>query len=175
MLRDARCALRICIILGCCLASAISAVARTVDPCVATGPSAADTLAYLNGALADTQWSYDKSTGMLSHFEGSLDPDSDLMQAPILAVDCRAEAREVNASSGVSLYCLNQKDCWVSKTPDNHSYAAPKVDNKVYAFMPTDPDRADRYARALSHLVFLLQQDYRQRHAANPNDPFAKP
>jgi hypothetical protein len=37
-----------------------------------------------------------------------------------------------------------------------------------------DDDHGQRLSRALSHLIALLQQEYKQSHS-DPNDPFAKP
>jgi hypothetical protein len=99
--------------------------------------------------------------------------------APALALDCHTAAWESGDHSYLRVSCLGNEECFVyssellgSDQPhQKHEHGEAAITQQL----KTNTEKADLYARALSHLVLLLQQDYRQRHAANPNDPFAKP
>lgn len=182
-----RCALRPCTILSICFVCAVSAAAspvRTVDPCVAVGPTLPQTLLYLHGSDGKgsqfsygEQFSYDPIQGTLTlssthRLLGS--PSYQHQTAAVLSLDCHTSSYETpdDSESGFSMSCLDKVECFVGG--DDQGVRKYRY-TRGMIYMPTNPDQADLYARALSHLIVLVQEDFKQRHSTNPNDPFAKP
>lgn len=184
VLARARCILSVAILsaLGTTVTGIASAESRPVKPCVVNGPAVNDTLAYLNNG-GGPQLSYEASTGKL--IMSSEGPESSgrnvgkygkgTYSAPILALNCETSAQELGDTSWFYLDCLEGQECfshdWMY-TDDNSTGHDQMF--RISQHLQSNPDQADRYGRALSHLVYLLQQQYKQSHS-NPNDPFAKP
>jgi hypothetical protein len=77
----------------------------------------------------------------------------------------------------VHVGCVAKRNCYtmVGRLPGwNPSFD--RNDN-LYFWMTPDGDKADRVARALRHLVELLQAEWKNSHTSpvDPSDPFAKP
>jgi hypothetical protein len=165
--------------------SAAALPVRTVDPCVVAGPTLPQTLLYLNGSDGKgsqfsnpSQFSYDATQGTLTlstTFTSGSAYKVWTEAAHVLALDCHTYAQELADESNSQFLapCLNRVSCSTTTWMDGTEL--PTSHYGVGTLMPTNPDQADLYARALSHLIVLAQQDYRRRHTASPNDPFAKP
>jgi hypothetical protein len=95
---------------------------------------------------------------------------------PVYSLDCKAEGHgyeryHVIANCVPLVVCakqiLNFDDGTGKEVPSSFLYQL----NFDFAL---DGEHGERLARALSHLLALLQQQYKQSHS-DPNDPFAKP
>jgi hypothetical protein len=166
--------------------------------CPLEGPSIADTLKYINDALtADGDIKGDPNGFLIEH--RSLDAQGDKLVFiehvstlkggevsgpswwtheiyPVYSLDCKAEGHgyeryHVIANCVPLVVCakqiLNFDDGTSKEVPSSFLYQL----NFDFAI---DGDHGERLARALSHLLALLQQQYKQSRA-DPNDPFSKP
>ena len=191
-LHNTDCALRNCIIIGVCLLSAMSGAAspvRTVDPCVIDGPNMAQTLAYINAIHRDKDpleygpLEYNASLGTLTRsWQTTMDNGNHSRifhksRAAVLALNCHTEATDESAT----LSCLDgslcfwiTSDLWLDGVDQGIGTYNRYEEHGFSIWVGFDPEKADLMARAFSHLVVLIQQDYKVRHS-HLNDPFAKP
>jgi hypothetical protein len=155
----------------------------------AGAPNAEETLRYINAAnpslytlpsgvgATPLTISSDR-TQLLMHCSDEKVGSSDL-QVDIRELDPTLVRVEHNNASNdvIQIGCTQKKTC------STHRYHTPgwepgveRYDN-FYFWMTPDGDKADRVARALRHLVELLQAEYKSSHTSpvDPNDPFAKP
>jgi hypothetical protein len=159
--------------------------------CPLEGPSIADTLKYLNDVLAvvkitttnTTMSKYSLSISgeelILSSYLQSANSANVQLRLFVNQLDCHPGTTFPYASDGggflVSLTCAGLSSCEREyMTLDDRSWASSGSRIDLMIPSPGDRDHADRMTRALSHLVALLQQQYKQSHS-DPNDPFARP
>ena len=161
------------LLLTTCGVRAIASAHRVVDPCVSDGPGLAQTLQYINGADHKGPQLFYEGGSLIQLDESTA--ASLTSTAPVLALDCHTYAWDYGDKSEFVMSCLNGDTCFAVEFEgwDGYKKREPYV-AEVSQHLPTNPERADLYARALSHLIVLLQQDYKLRHS-HPNDPFAKP
>jgi hypothetical protein len=158
---------------------------------VNVAPNAAETLQYLNGAKPRL-YTYGGSqestplalsgdrTRLILHskdpeigqtLDGQVDiRELDAMSVSVVHNDARSDVVQIACSKKRLCYTL------VGHTPGMDPSFEPSSDS-FYFWMTPDGDKADRMARALGHLVELLQAEYKSSHTSpvDPNDPFAKP
>jgi hypothetical protein len=162
--------------------------------CPLEGPSITDTLKYINAALAASEGLefgnnhhenaslefrqdelinrfdsvlYAQRTGeriLTTHFEDSF---------PVYLLDCKV-AVNPNNPNVIAVSCATTINCGTGRNYTDDGAANGGPNNYFNVWYRGDIDHGERLARALSHLVALLKQQYKQSHS-DPNDPFAKP
>ncbi|WP_263352728.1 hypothetical protein [Acidicapsa acidisoli] len=166
-------------------------------PCPLDGPSIADTLRYINDALGSQSFT-DNGSGdqtdngysltisgsqvtlsYLTTYGKSWKYRSD-QSAPTQVsfasynVDCHAVG-ERGINYVVNVPCTVAGDCVTANVQrDDGSWTTALTFHGFGMKFAVDEDKGQRLARAFSHLLALLQQQYKQSHS-DPNDPFAKP
>jgi len=159
--------------------------------CQLEGPSIADTLKYINDELGTaTHTDAGATTNQFSLavsgdnliftlFYQILGHDGALQQRrmPLNQANCHpSEPTTWDNGFKVLLKCDTSARCvQCYAQPDGTDWERISLSlDGLELFTPGDKDHADRMGRALSHLIALLQQQYKQSHS-DPNDPFAKP
>jgi hypothetical protein len=179
---------------GCipCVPSAFAQVQPAVDiPCVVDGPSINDTLIYLNQYASGSHFSYNLANNLLlitttedwfyRAWGDPPHPHEDLvtwkLQVQLNRVGCVGNAQNRSPPlvtpprSVVSLYCSQGANCVTCTSNDDEG----KCSGLFIYLNPQDLELAGRIGRATSHLIYLLQQQYKTTHPNEPKDPFAAP
>ena len=153
-------------------------------------PNAEETLRYVNAAkpsmytssrgaggdLTPLMVSSDRTQFLLHHDDGgsTLDGQVDIRELDPTAVSV---VHYDAFNDIVRVGCSQKKICYteIGRIPG----MTPSFDrsDNFNVWITPDGDKADRVARALRHLVELLQAEYKSSHTSpvDPNDPFAKP
>jgi hypothetical protein len=148
--------------------------------CPIEGPPVADTLKYINDALAS-----DNRTDIvdvisvqkdrlfqIDHVSGIGEAQS----AAVYALNCQSLRGTVFGERfEVDLECHagNCFEAWVQDNPQASWRTRGSAGAMAISFN-CDNEKGRRLVQALSHLIALLQQQYKQSHS-DPSDPFAKP
>jgi hypothetical protein len=150
-----------------------------VAACPLEGPSIADTLKYINDALSgQTDDNIGGTNFSLSVAGPSIvvsfvqtipgyPPENQSINYAIYSLDCHAKiGNHPHTGDAVFSDCVNRLSC--GKGTDAYDY----MSTLILPFQ-SDKDHEERLARALSHLLAVLQQQYKQSHP-DTKDPFAK-
>jgi hypothetical protein len=154
--------------------------------CPLEGPSVADTLKYINDALAAAP-GRDFDQAVVGRQGDSLTYTVHTIvgggwasyRAPIYSVKCDSgnDGTPVGEFYSFNVWCAHDSCITLSgkaeasdQTWTDVSMRIPNINIQARL----DPEHGQRLARAVSHLIALLQQQYKQSHS-DPNDPFAKP
>jgi hypothetical protein len=154
--------------------------------CPLEGPSIADTLSYINGALAASptpgldqamlvqqgdSLAYNKHFSMRGRGWNS-------SYAPIYSLNCDFGDTGATGSqfNTLNVRCISANCVTVLyKAEGDESWTGTGINlNQLIVNINIDDEHRTRLVRAFSHLIALLQQQYKQSHS-DPNDPFAKP
>jgi hypothetical protein len=150
--------------------------------CSAEGPDLATTAKYIvDNSKRTASIEVSSADGQLYEYEDNNQKERFIID--YMSLDCRDI--EVNTSTdgelGVWLTCRDGVSCiqwtwwcvlygqdpyWREYTHVPHAHS--------FVTQSGDPELTRNLQRALMHYIFLLQQDFRNRHT-DPNDPFAKP
>ena len=165
-----------------------------VGPCARIGPSVEETIAYINTALAtwdaERTSDIDPSLALDTHYISVTQSDlaitfhtpgiaggfSTTHAYPIYSLDCKATGQQMGKSFFIQTFCLKYSDCGKVTTVWDDGVARPQYPTPagpLHFGLTVDTDRGGRVVNALSHLVALLQEKYKQSHS-DPSDPFAK-
>jgi hypothetical protein len=150
--------------------------------CPIEGPSIADTLKYINDALA---------VGQLPDIDDAISVQKDRLfqidhvssmgigeaqSAAVYALNCQSLTGTVKGERfEINLECHagNCFESWVQDNPQASWRTRGSAGAMAISFN-CDNEKGRRLVQALSHLIALLQQQYKQSHS-DPSDPFAKP
>lgn len=150
--------------------------------CPLEGPSIADTLKYINDALA---------VGQLPDIDDAISVQKDRLfqidhvssmgigeaqSAAVYALNCQSLTGTVKGERfEIDLECHagNCFESWVQDNPQASWRTRGSAGAMAISFN-CDNEKGRRLVQALSHLIALLQQQYKQSHS-DPSDPFAKP
>jgi hypothetical protein len=154
--------------------------------CPTEGPTIADTLKYINDAIKFNPplSNGDKLSSSVSvegralfvyeNQSGSWGTGYRRSMAQIYALDCNAK---LIGPSEVFLECLKSQSPCVQNSFDagaGWEQAGFGKTEVISIRFTGDDDHGQRLTRAVTHLIALLQQQYKQSHS-DPKDPFAKP
>lgn len=160
--------------------------------CPLEGPSIADTLKYINDALAAWGRPVQNRPSDGERYSLAVSQEDELALTEynpetkksykhtysIMSLNCKARGRGYPDDYVISAQCLDERSCGKSSLlRDGGDWTEPRSwlsDTALEIALITDNEHGDRLTRALSHLIALLQQQYKQSHS-DPNDPFAKP
>jgi hypothetical protein len=154
----------------------------------AAAPNVSDTLKYINDAKPSLYYPYFYVTPLTlstdrmrlvmhsQDSDGSLHGEIDILQLDPTSISVdHPDAR----TDVVKIACATKQKCYTQVGHTRSQDDPPSYDRYDYFFFSIAPDgdKADRLARALGHLIELLQAEYRRSHASpvDPNDPFATP
>jgi len=162
-------------------------------PCPIDGPSVADTFKYLNDAIGPVVDRTDKLPISGSHYSLSAVGDELIFSwldqqnwkieghVHVNQLDCRSSVEELSPPWGrgfiVSTDCvLDYGLCFHRRFKGNDgSWVDDPVSLGGLSFpVMQDRNEAERLRKALSHLIALLQQEYKQSHS-EPRNSSAKP
>jgi hypothetical protein len=153
--------------------------------CVADGPTIPETLEYINKTM--------KAYAMpntLGHIEVDsakhtvyFENGSVRVTSNVMSLDCITRTAEYGDDRWVELVCnKHDANCWNGEIWSGSyfncagcragAWIRDRSTFKVQEFVDADIDIRTRLARAISHLVFLVQAAYK---ASNANDPFSPP
>jgi hypothetical protein len=168
--------------------------------CPLEGPSIADTLKYINDALAaagdqntdPNGFRFERRSLVLTQDQltirwhtvslkdGQPDNSTPFWEAysfQVYSLDCTVRVSQYGTYYSIVSNCSNGMPCGtesVETDSGGERNIRPEARESLAFSVGIDSERAERLARALSHLIALLQQQYKQSHS-DPNDPFAKP
>ena len=156
------------------------AQAQAAAPCPLEGPSVADTLKYINndlsgqtdGDLGATNFSFTVTgSAIIVSFVQTIPGyslENQSISYPSYSLDCHTKVgNHPHTGDAVFADCINR--LYGAKGTSAYDY----MSGLILPFQ-SDQDHEERLARALSHLIALLRQQYKQSNS-DPNDPFAKP
>jgi hypothetical protein len=154
--------------------------------CPLEGPSIGDTLKYINDAIGGVQregisgyWLALSVDSLVMSYHYEFAPSSSIINektAPVYSFDCKASGAQESGGYHLSAKCANFQLCVSARARQDDGTWTPKregVEAELGLYLKADDVQGDRLARAVSHLIALLQQQYKQSHS-DPNDPFAK-
>jgi hypothetical protein len=168
--------------------------------CPLEGPSMADTLKYVNDSLAlngtnlkltGGTWRIDTALVSVHNDRLVLDERQEVISRtgeaidgtgsfhtysfPIYGLTCNAHtSRQEDGLSTVEASCEHSMSCGKEHIVSDDGTVNEASTDHLVLWYGTDNEHSLRLARALSHLIALLQQQYKQSHS-DPSDPFAKP
>lgn len=134
------------------------------DTCRAAGPPLEETMKYVTVHANLRNLSLDRENGTLSYEGGHGFGDKPTLH--YMKIRCSGIYK---VAGTVFLSCRENVPCFFF--PDG-SEPPGKVKADIFEVLGGSPDALDNLVRALSHLIYLLQADYRASHKNN-NDPFA--
>lgn len=164
--------------------SSIAQTRSMVKPCIADGPSLKETVEYINRNMADSKSpTYDDQGKRYievnaSEYKVSFFSGREQVSSHVKYLTCETEA--VVDGKGydppmhyVSLWCKQQyPGCFSGQRWNGANRDLKDTSQSGISFYYLAEDMDERLARALSHLVVLLQQMYKSD-PANVTDPFA--
>lgn len=169
-------------------------ISAPMAPAQTAGPSLQETLDYVNSKMADTK--YEKNGHIsVSPDHDSILSDADLidpiqrsqshnhMQARVAALDAVTARWTVDGFDGsysgnggsysVQIQCKEGVNCVDRTFAFSDGRASSRPQSLIYgAPYPPDQEIGKRLVKAYTHLVELLQTEYRAKH--DKDDPFAK-
>ncbi len=187
---------------GLLLFSAFVTMQCTAAECVTTGPGIQETIQYLEREMQGARIETGQiENNLLLVNDGAsfatIRYDSDgtvtavqqpahLLWVQFMSMDCsQYYTKQESGSIWIGVLCKNERgNCGHHRTEivrpnytlKHDGYANyESVSNFGFSFHSADEVKAQNLSRALSHLIYLLQQEYLRLHAPDPNDPFAKP
>ncbi len=93
---------------------------------------------------------------------------------PVYSLDCKADGFINGARYTILASCSSKEDCGTSISNYDNDGGSEQFSIGGFSMsFAVDRDHGERLARALSHLVAMLQQEYKRSHS-DQNDPFAK-
>jgi hypothetical protein len=162
-------------------------------PCLFEGPSIADTVKYLNDAIGPVADTTDRFPFTGSHYSLSavgnelilswLDRQNWRIEGHVYVyqLDCRSSVEELSPPWGIGFIVgadciLDYGLCFHKRFQQSDgSWIEFPISLSGLSFpVIRDRNQAERLGKALSHLIALLQQEYKQSHSG-PNDSLAKP
>jgi hypothetical protein len=164
---------------------------KRIAPCVADGPSINDTLVYLNKGLPvvggrnqsisvdATKWTMTYTYRYSAQFRDEI-PLPQPSTAPIQMLSCSTGIYVDSGDGSMHIVgiCESNVNCMeIASCPVGLDRGCSYSNGNSFVLdfgSLADPSQVELNARALSHLIFLLQQQYKSAHA-HANDPFAKP
>jgi len=184
------------------LAVTLGAARKSDAQCVTNGPGIQDTIQYLEKEMQGSRIETGEiENNVLRINDGAsfstirTNPDgavsavsqpAHLLWVPIMSMDCaQYYTKQESGSIWIGVLCKNERgNCGHHRTEivrpnytlKHDGYANyESVSNFGFPYRSADEIKAQNLSRALSHLIYLLQQQYLRLHAPDPNDPFAKP
>lgn len=151
--------------------------------CQVAGPSLENTIAYLNKAMRDGIANGDEPGNLeialgerlneINIFEGTgVDRDKKVYRVDMLSCSPNVDLERRSASYFAEVRCVHNLTCGRTYTLHRDGWS-PQAGHESLAIGRFDEMKAQHVSRAISHLVYLVQQRY-QRSRSDLNDGFGE-